>query len=684
MVNSYGDSSILDKIKELRSLIEHHTMLYYVEDSPVISDADFDALMKELIAFEEQYPQYVTEDSPTQRVGGLALSKFNQLKHNIPLMSLSNAFSRGELLEFDARVRQVMPKVSYVMEFKIDGLSVALTYKDGSFMMGATRGDGEVGEDVTSNLRTIRSIPMKLKEKVSLVVRGEVYIPKDKFIELNEQQEEKGLAVFANPRNAAAGSLRQLDSSITAKRPLDIIVFNLQEIDKVEISTHKEALDYIKSLGIKVSPMRNVYESMDEVWQEIILWQEKRHELDFDIDGIVIKVNDLSSRAILGETAKAPRWAIAYKFPAERKLTQIEDIIVQVGRTGTITPTAILTPVRIAGSTVSRATLHNEDYIKAKDIRIKDKVWIQKAGDIIPEVYEVDKLQRTGEEYPFEMPAFCPECLTPTIRIKGEAALKCPNITCPAQVKRGIIHFVSKSAMDIDKLGEAIVIQLFEAGLIKDMSDIYYLKEEDLLALPRMGKKSVSNLLASIEASKHAGLDRLLIGLGIRFIGTKASKTLASVYFDINEIANASIEELSNIDEIGEKMASSVYEFFRIEENLELVDRLKTAGVIMRVEKTANTQLPIFENLRFVITGTLPSLKRDEATSMIEQRAGKTSSSVSKNTTAVLAGEEAGSKLDKAVQLNIPVIDEDFFRRLLEQNSTKDVIKLLNSVSREA
>lgn len=684
MVNSYGDSSILDKIKELRSLIEHHTMLYYVEDSPVISDADFDALMKELIAFEEQYPQYVTEDSPTQRVGGLALSKFNQLKHNIPLMSLSNAFSRGELLEFDARVRQVMPKVSYVMEFKIDGLSVALTYKDGSFMMGATRGDGEVGEDVTSNLRTIRSIPMKLKEKVSLVVRGEVYIPKDKFIELNEQQEEKGLAVFANPRNAAAGSLRQLDSSITAKRPLDIIVFNLQEIDKVEISTHKEALDYIKSLGIKVSPMRNVYESMDEVWQEIILWQEKRHELDFEIDGIVIKVNDLSSRAILGETAKAPRWAIAYKFPAERKLTQIEDIIVQVGRTGTITPTAILTPVRIAGSTVSRATLHNEDYIKAKDIRIKDKVWIQKAGDIIPEVYEVDKLQRTGEEYPFEMPAFCPECLTPTIRIKGEAALKCPNITCPAQVKRGIIHFVSKSAMDIDKLGEAIVIQLFEAGLIKDMSDIYYLKEEDLLALPRMGKKSVSNLLASIEASKHAGLDRLLIGLGIRFIGTKASKTLASVYFDINEIANASIEELSNIDEIGEKMASSVYEFFRIEENLELVDRLKTAGVIMRVEKTANTQLPIFENLRFVITGTLPSLKRDEATSMIEQRAGKTSSSVSKNTTAVLAGEEAGSKLDKAVQLNIPVIDEDFFRRLLEQNSTKDVIKLLNSVSREA
>lgn len=684
MVNSYGDSSILDKIKELRSLIEHHTMLYYVEDSPVISDADFDALMKELIAFEEQYPQYVTEDSPTQRVGGLALSKFNQLKHNIPLMSLSNAFSRGELLEFDARVRQVMPKVSYVMEFKIDGLSVALTYKDGSFMMGATRGDGEVGEDVTSNLRTIRSIPMKLKEKVSLVVRGEVYIPKDKFIELNEQQEEKGLAVFANPRNAAAGSLRQLDSSITAKRPLDIIVFNLQEIDKVEISTHKEALDYIKSLGIKVSPMRNVYESMDEVWQEIILWQEKRHELDFDIDGIVIKVNDLSSRIILGETAKAPRWAIAYKFPAERKLTQIEDIIVQVGRTGTITPTAILTPVRIAGSTVSRATLHNEDYIKAKDIRIKDKVWIQKAGDIIPEVYEVDKLQRTGEEYPFEMPAFCPECLTPTIRIKGEAALKCPNITCPAQVKRGIIHFVSKSAMDIDKLGEAIVIQLFEAGLIKDMSDIYYLSEEDLLALPRMGKKSVSNLLASIEASKHAGLDRLLIGLGIRFIGTKASKTLASVYFDINEIANASIEELSNIDEIGEKMASSVYEFFRIEENLELVDRLKTAGVIMRVEKTANTQLPIFENLRFVITGTLPSLKRDEATSMIEQRAGKTSSSVSKNTTAVLAGEEAGSKLDKAVQLNIPVIDEDFFRRLLEQNSTKDVIKLLNSVSREA
>ena len=684
MENNNSESYILDRIEELKNQIDHHSRLYYVEDESTISDAEFDALMKELIDLEEEHPEYITEDSPTQRVGGLALSKFDQVRHNIPLMSLSNAFSRGDLLDFDSRVRQVVDNPSYIMEFKIDGLSVALTYKDGRFIVGATRGDGNIGEDVTKNLKTIKSIPMKLKEQISLVARGEVYIPKEKFIELNEQQVDSGLALFANPRNAAAGSLRQLDSSITAKRPLDIFIFNLQEIDGVDIKTHSEGLNYLKSLGLKVSPKRNVYNSMDEVWQEIMLWQEKRHELDFEIDGIVIKVDDLSQRIMLGETAKAPRWAIAYKFPAERKLTQIEDIIVQVGRTGTITPTALLTPVRIAGSTVSRATLHNEDYIKAKDIRIKDKVWIQKAGDIIPEVYEVDKLQRTGEEYQFEMPEFCPQCHTKTIRIDGESAVKCPNITCPAQIKRGIIHFVSKSAMDIDKMGEAIVIQIYDAGIIKDISDIYYLKEEDLLTLPRMGKKSVSNLLTSIEESKEAGLDRLLIGLGIRFIGSKASKTLASAYSDIEDIKSASAEELSNIDEIGEKMASSIYEFFRIEENLNLIERLKTAGVITSVQKQENTELPIFENMRFVLTGTLPTLKRDEAAVMIESRSGKTSSSVSKNTTALLAGEEAGSKLEKAIQLGIPVIDEDFFMVLLAQNSNEDVIKLLENLKKEA
>ena len=683
MAESINEKDIYKKINELRELIEHHSILYYVQDSPEISDADFDMLMKELIALEEKYPEYITEDSPTQRVGGAALSKFDQVRHSVQMMSLSNAFSKQDLLDFDSRVRQMIPKPEYVLEFKIDGLSVALTYEKGKFKVGATRGDGVVGEDVTKNLKTIKSIPMKLKEEVSLVVRGEVYIPKEKFKELNLQQEENGLALFANPRNAAAGSLRQLDSNITAKRPLDIFIFNLQEIIDKDIYTHSEALEYLKALGLKVSPMRNVYSSMEAVWDEISVWHDKRHELDFEIDGIVIKVNDLAQRAMLGETAKAPRWAIAYKFPAERQLTQIEDIIVQVGRTGTITPTAILTPVRIAGSTVSRATLHNEDFIKAKDIKIKDWAYIQKAGDIIPEVYEVDKSKRTGLECEFKMPETCPECHTPTVRVEGEAALKCPNITCPAQIKRGIIHFVSKSAMDIDKLGEAIVIQLYEAGLIRDMADIYYLNPDEVLALPRMGLKSVSNLMKSIEESKTAGLDRLLIGLGIRYIGTKAAKTLASAYSDIEQIKLASIEDLLQIDEIGEKMAQSIFEFFKVEENLNLIERLKLAGVSMSVDKKDSQQKPIFEGMKFVLTGTLETLKRDEAAVLIEERLGKTSSSVSKNTTAVIAGEEAGSKLDKAIALGVAVINEEVFKKLLELETKEEVLaKLLESQER--
>ena len=683
MAESINEKDIYKKINELRELIEHHSILYYVQDSPEISDADFDMLMKELIALEEKYPEYITEDSPTQRVGGAALSKFDQVRHSVQMMSLSNAFSKQDLLDFDSRVRQMIPKPEYVLEFKIDGLSVALTYEKGKFKVGATRGDGVVGEDVTKNLKTIKSIPMKLKEEVSLVVRGEVYIPKEKFKELNLQQEENGLALFANPRNAAAGSLRQLDSNITAKRPLDIFIFNLQEIIDKDIYTHSEALEYLKALGLKVSPMRNVYSSMEAVWDEISVWHDKRHELDFEIDGIVIKVNDLAQRAMLGETAKAPRWAIAYKFPAERQLTQIEDIIVQVGRTGTITPTAILTPVRIAGSTVSRATLHNEDFIKAKDIKIKDWAYIQKAGDIIPEVYEVDKSKRTGLECEFKMPETCPECHTPTVRVEGEAALKCPNITCPAQIKRGIIHFVSKSAMDIDKLGEAIVIQLYEAGLIRDMADIYYLNPDEVLALPRMGLKSVSNLMKSIEESKTAGLDRLLIGLGIRYIGTKAAKTLAAAYSDIEQIKLASIEDLLQIDEIGEKMAQSIFEFFKVEENLNLIERLKLAGVSMSVDKKDSQQKPIFEGMKFVLTGTLETLKRDEAAVLIEERLGKTSSSVSKNTTAVIAGEEAGSKLDKAIALGVAVINEEVFKKLLELETKEEVLaKLLESQER--
>lgn len=663
-----GEKDARARIEYLREILEENNYRYYVEDAPQISDYEYDMMMNELIKLEELYPKYKSEDSPTQKVGGTALSKFDQITHRTPLLSLGNAFSKEELISFDNRIRSAAPLAEYVVEFKIDGLSVALTYENGRFISGATRGNGYVGEDVTLNLKTIRSIPKKLKEDVTLTARGEVFIPKKKFLKLNEQQDKKGMSIFANPRNAAAGSLRQLDSAVTAKRPLDIIVFNMEYIEDKDIKTHSESLEYLQDLGLHVNPERKVFNSMQEVWEEILIWQEKRDDLEFEIDGIVIKVNDLKQRETIGYTSKAPKWAIAYKFPAQTKETRIVDIIVQVGRTGAITPTAILEPVKVAGSVVSRATLHNEDYIKTKDIKINDHVLIQKAGDVIPEVYSVIKEKRTGEEKEFIMPDVCPACNSKTVRLEGESALKCPNITCPAQIKRGIIHFVSKDAMDIDKMGEAIVIQLYENNLIRDMSDIYYLNKEALLELERMGNKSVENLMNSIEKSKDNELYRLIYGLGIKYIGLKASKNLEERFDSIEDLKNADESRLKEIDEIGAKMAESIVSFFEEPRNLSLISRLEAAGVNTVKKRRKDAADPIFEGLKFVLTGTLPALKRDEAAALIEQRGGQVSGSVSKNTDFVVAGENAGSKLDKAADLNIRVLAEEDLLDMIKEN----------------
>ena len=663
-----GEKDARARIEYLREILEENNYRYYVEDAPQISDYEYDMMMNELIKLEELYPKYKSEDSPTQKVGGTALSKFDQITHKTPLLSLGNAFSKEELISFDNRIRSAAPLAEYVVEFKIDGLSVALTYENGRFISGATRGNGYVGEDVTLNLKTIRSIPKKLKEEVTLTARGEVFIPKKKFLKLNEQQDKKGMSIFANPRNAAAGSLRQLDSAVTAKRPLDIIVFNMEYIEDKDIKTHSESLEYLQDLGLHVNPERKVFNSMQEVWEEILIWQEKRDDLEFEIDGIVIKVNDLKQRETIGYTSKAPKWAIAYKFPAQTKETRIVDIIVQVGRTGAITPTAILEPVKVAGSVVSRATLHNEDYIKTKDIKINDHVLIQKAGDVIPEVYSVIKEKRTGEEKEFIMPDVCPACNSKTVRLEGESALKCPNITCPAQIKRGIIHFVSKDAMDIDKMGEAIVIQLYENNLIRDMSDIYYLNKEALLELERMGNKSVENLMNSIEKSKDNELYRLIYGLGIKYIGLKASKNLEERFDSIEDLKNADESRLKEIDEIGAKMAESIVSFFEEPRNLSLISRLEAAGVNTVKKRRKDAADPIFEGLKFVLTGTLPALKRDEAAALIEQRGGQVSGSVSKNTDFVVAGENAGSKLDKAADLNIRVLAEEDLLDMIKEN----------------
>ena len=663
------------KINELIDKINYHNEKYYNEDSPEISDIEYDNLVKELIKLEEENPEFKKIDSPTNRVGGKALEKFNQITHKIPMLSLSNAYSDSDLKDFDKRVKDMVNgDVEYVVEFKIDGLSVGLTYNNEEFQYGATRGNGVVGEDITQNLMTIKSIPLKINDKDEIVVRGEVYISKDDFNKVNEQQGEQGLQIFANPRNLAAGSLRQLDPKLTAKRPLDIFIFNLEYAQNHQFESHSESLEFLKSLGFSVSPNYRICKSIEEVIEHIEYWTENRGTLGFEIDGMVIKVNNLKQRESMGYTAKSPRWAIAYKFPAEKKKTKILDIIVEVGRTGTITPTAVLEPVRLAGTSVSRATLHNEDYIREKDIKINDTVIVQKAGDIIPQVLEVVKEERTGDEIEFNMPNNCPVCSEPTVRLEGESAVKCINMSCPAQIRRGIIHFASREAMNIDGLGESIITLLLNENIIKDISDLYTIKKEEIVGLERMGEKSATNLINAINKSKENDLWRLINGLGIKFIGTKGAKILASSFKDIDKIMSATPSELINLEEFGEIMANSVVEFFKEEKNIKVIEKLKEYGLNTKVIENENNDInKIFEGMKIVLTGTLPTLKRNDAKEMIESRGGKSTSSVSKSTTFVLAGEEAGSKLTKANELGIKVIDEDTFMEICKLPSKEEV-----------
>ncbi|EEA85546.1 NAD-dependent DNA ligase LigA [Peptacetobacter hiranonis] len=675
-----GKEDIKLQIDNLIDKINYHSDKYYNQDTPEISDFEYDMLMKELIKLEAENPEFKRVDSPSNRVGGMALDKFDQVTHKNPMLSLSNAYSAEDLRDFDRRVREMTDgDVEYVVEFKIDGLSVGITYENGEFKSAATRGNGIIGEDISKNVMTIKSIPLKIDDKREIIVRGEVYISKENFEKVNEYQEEHDLQIFANPRNLAAGSLRQLDSKLTAKRPLDIFVFNLENINELDgIDTHSDSLEYLKKLGFSVSENYKICKSIDEVIEFIEYWTENRGSLKFDIDGMVVKVNNIEQRNEMGFTAKSPRWAIAYKFPAERKKSKILDIEVEVGRTGTITPTAILEPVRLAGTSVSRATLHNEDFIREKDIKLFDHVIVQKAGDIIPQIVEVVKEDRTGDEKDFVMPSVCPECGEPTVRLEGEAAVKCINISCPAQIRRGMIHFVSREAMDIDGMGESIITLFLKEGLIKDVSDIYYLKKEQIVPLERMGEKSADNLIKAIEKSKSNDLWRLINGLGIRFVGVKGAKILASNFSSLDEIINADVERLQQLEEFGSIMSESVVKFFREEQNLAVIQKLKDAGVNTEAGEDKSEGIPqLFEGMKIVLTGTLPTLKRNQAKEIIELRGGKATSSVSKSTTFVLAGEEAGSKLTKANDLGIKVIDEDMFLKLSEMGSKEDVLSEL-------
>ncbi len=659
------------KIASLRREIERHDYLYYVLDAPVISDAEYDRLMAELQRLERQYPSLITPDSPTQRVGGKPREGFATVRHAEPMLSLANAFGEEELREFDHRVRNALGSnaYEYVVELKIDGLAVALTYQDGLFVRGATRGDGETGEDITANLKTVRSIPLRLREPVHLLeVRGEMYMPKEAFLKLNRQREERGEATFANPRNAAAGSLRQLDPGITAQRHLNIFVYGIGVLEdpvRPSPATHQEVLRFLQRLGLRINEHYQVCRNMDEVISYCRIWEEKKAELPYTIDGMVIKVNSLAQQSTLGATMKSPRWAIAYKFPAEEAETVVRDIVVSVGRTGVITPTAVLEPVFLAGSTVSRATLHNEDIIREKDVRIGDRVIVHKAGDVIPEIVKVLKEKRPPGTRQFSMPAKCPACGADVVRATGESAYRCTGASCPAQLLEGLIHFASRGAMDITGLGPAVVRQLVESGLVKDVADLYRLNPEQLTGLERFAAKSARNLVEAIQASKKRPLHRLIYALGIRHVGERAARILAERFGDIHRIMNATYEELIAIPEVGHKIAESVVNFMRERQNRELIRRLVEHGLNVTVEAVARPGGDsALAGKTFVLTGTLSALKRDEAKELIEKRGGKVVSSVSKHTDYVVVGENPGSKLEKAAKLGVPVLDEKEFLKL--------------------
>jgi DNA ligase (NAD+) len=656
------DQKIIDKIEELQTKLSQYNYEYHVLDKPSVPDAEYDMLLHELIGLEEQYPELVTPDSPTQRVGGQAIDLFEKVVHSHPMLSLGNAFNEGDLKDFDQRVRQDVSQVTYVCELKIDGLAVSLQYENGLFVKGATRGDGNVGEDITHNLKTIKAIPLRLSEPITIEARGEAFMPKASFEKVNELREKNGEELFANPRNAAAGSLRQLDPKIVAKRNLSFFVYGFPTAEEFSIEKHSEALDYLQKLGFKTNTFRKTCQTIDEVIEYVEEWKEKRPSLPYEIDGIVIKVDEYSTQKKLGTTAKVPRWAIAFKFPAEEVVTKLVDIELSVGRTGVVTPTAILEPVRVAGTVVKRASLHNEDLIKEKDIRIGDSVVIRKAGDIIPEVVNVLLDRRTGEEQPFSMPTHCPSCEHELVRIAGEVALRCVNPFCPSQIREGLIHFASRDAMNIEGLGERVVTQLFDANLIHTFTDLYHLTKEQLLSLERFGEKSADKLIAAIQNSKENSLEKLLFGLGIRHVGAKAAKTLAQHFKTIDQLMVASVEEIMTINEIGDKMAQSINEYFSKDEVKELIATFKSVGVNTEYKGIQIENINIdslFAGKTVVLTGKLEQMTRSEAKKQLEALGAKVAGSVSKSTDLVIAGEAAGSKLDAARKLNIEVWDEE-------------------------
>lgn len=658
------------RIKELRKIVEYHAKKYYDEDKPEISDFEYDMMMLELRALESQFPELIEKTSLTQKVGGTAKEGFQKVEHEVPLQSLQDVFDFDEIENFDERVRKQalengIQNPKFVVETKIDGLSAALEYIDGKLVRGATRGNGLVGEDVTENLKTIKTIPQELPEKINITVRGEVFISKKDFEIMNQEREENEEELFANARNAAAGSLRQLDSNITKNRPLDIYIFNVQKIEGKEFNSHFEELEYLGKLGFNVNPVRIPCDSKEDVIQAINKIGEDREKLTFGIDGAVVKVDDLNLRKIMGITSKVPKWAIAYKYPPEQKETILKEITCQVGRTGVITPMAILEPVKVAGSTISKTTLHNEDFIKEKGLKIGDRVIIQKAGDVIPEIVEAVVSKRTGEEKDFEMPRTCPVCGSEAVREEGEAAVRCTGIECPAKLHRNLVHFVSREAMNIDGLGENIIAELLDRKMISNIADIYDLKFEEIASLKKNGKKFAQNLVDSINASKENDLYRLITALGIRHVGVKAAKILAKQYNTIDNLADASVESLSLVEEIGPIVANSIKEFFEQQQTKDLISRLKQAGVNTERLKDDNED-DRFAGKTFVLTGSLEKYSREEASNIIEKFGGKTSSSVSKKTSYVLAGEDAGSKLTKAQNLGVTIITEEQFAEMIK------------------
>lgn len=666
------------RAEELRTRLNQWSREYYVEDKPTVEDYVYDKEYAELVAIEEQYPDLITSDSPTQRVGGKVLEGFEKVTHDIPLYSLNDVFSKEELIAFDQRVQKAVGRVvDYCCELKIDGLSVSLRYEDGNFVRGATRGDGTVGENITENLKTVRSVPIKLKEPVNIEVRGECFMPKRSFVQLNQDREAEGKDIFANPRNAAAGSLRQLDSKITAKRNLDTFLYTVADFGSMEAKTQYDALEELEKIGFHTNREKRLCHSIDEVWAYIEEYHDKRVDLPYEIDGIVIKVNEFSLQDQLGFTVKAPRWATAYKFPPEEVETLIENIEWTVGRTGVVTPTAIMTPVRVAGTTVSRASLHNGDYIKLKDIRLKDTVLIYKAGDIIPEVSQVvlDKRPKDSEEY--QLPTHCPVCGSELVHLDEEVALRCINPKCPAQMKEGLNHFVSRNAMNIDGLGPRVLEQMYDKKLVADVADLYKLTEEELLTLDKIKEKSANNILTAIDNSKDNSVERLIFGLGIRHVGAKAAKILAEHFGDLETLSRSDYESIIALDTIGDIIADSVVTYFSNEEVHELMNELKQAGVNFEYKGLRSTQLQEvespFKEKTVVLTGKLTRLTREEAKETIENLGGKVTGSVSKKTDIVVAGEDAGSKLTKAQELGIEVWTEDqMAEALAKSHSAKE------------